>query len=172
MGTHFEGTANIESWPKNVPGKPTHVAVFGLYHPDRGKTCEILWTGDFPDLQPAMYWAAKKEVEAVRKGGWYVASRVLWQHDLTPEQAVEACRKQVEPQMDRAIASAEAGDDPDPGDGPLKRVDPSKAEGYYVEAHTEDGVDLFKGFLPPGVFDDDDNDDGMTLNIPLDPRTK
>lgn len=172
MATHFEGTANIEAWPPNVPGTLTHVAVFGLYHLERGKTCEILWTGDFPDLQPAMYWAAKKEIEAVRKGKWQVASRVLWQHDLTPEQAVKACRKQVEPQMDRALSAAQEGDEPDFGDGPVKKVDPRTAEAVYVEAHTKDGVDLFQGFLPRGAFDDDGDDDGRTLNIPLDPRTR
>jgi hypothetical protein len=91
----LEGAGDLESWPPNRPGKPTQVAVFGMYHPKKGKCCEILWTGQFPDLEPAMYWGAKKEMEAVRKGKWYIASRVLWQHELTSEQAVEAARQKM-----------------------------------------------------------------------------
>jgi hypothetical protein len=135
---NFEATGNMSDWPKNVPGKPTHVAVFGMYHPTKGRTCEIIWTGEFPDLEPAMYWAAKKEVHAVRKLKWYVASRVLWQHDLTPEQAVEVVRKEMEPQLDRALKGASSGSF-DMGPGPMRPVDPKEVKGYYVELERNDG---------------------------------
>src|SRR5207247_317925 len=133
-------------WPPNVPGKATRAAVFGVYHLKRGKRCEILWTGEFPDLQPAMYWAAKKEVQAVRKDKWVMASRVLWQHELTPEQAVQAAYKQMEPQLNHAIRSLEkgGGEPIDMGIGPMHEVKPGEAEGYYIEA------------TPPGAPDTDD----------------
>jgi hypothetical protein len=94
-----------------------------------------------------MYWAAKKEVEAIRKGKWQVASRVLWQHDLTPEQAVAACEKIMGPQMDRAMADAKRGDEPNIGAGPLKPIDHSKAHGYYYEIGGPDDL-LDSGFIP------------------------
>jgi len=34
---HFEGAGDIDSWPTNQPGKPTQVAVFGMYHPKKGQ---------------------------------------------------------------------------------------------------------------------------------------
>src|SRR5438046_427902 len=108
MPPTFEASGNMADWPANEHGKPTQAAVFGLFHPNKGKTCQLLWTGQFPDLQPAMYWAAKKEVEACRKGKWIIASRVLWQHDLTPEQAVDVAAKQMMPQLDEALRAAEA----------------------------------------------------------------
>ena len=66
MSVHkqFEAAANMADWPPNEPNKPTQAAVFGVYHPKKGKAFEILWTGQFPDLEPALYWAAKKEIEA------------------------------------------------------------------------------------------------------------
>jgi hypothetical protein len=141
--TQFEASGNFDEWPKNIPGKPTQVAVFGLHHPTKGKTCEILFTAKFPDLETAMYWAAKKEVHAIRKGKWYVASRVLWQHELTPEQAVETARKQIEPQMERALNGSDDVFDV----GPLKSIDPSKVQGYYVETEDRDGNDPIDPFF-------------------------
>jgi hypothetical protein len=144
---NFEASGNLQDWPKNVPGKPTQVAVFGLFHPKKGRTCEILWTAQFPDLDPAMYWAGKKEVEAVRKGKWQVASRVLWKHELTPEQAVAACERVMGSQVDRALGHIDAGAEPDIGDGPLKPVDYSKAKGMYVEIEDSDGKDAVPPFF-------------------------
>jgi hypothetical protein len=121
MKSKFEAAANLDDWPPNEPGKPTQAAVFGAYHATRGKVFEILWSGKFPDLQPAMYWAVKKEVEAVRKGKWVMASRLLWQHDLTPEQALASARKTLEPQIDSTIRQMQNGAGPDEidlGDGP------------------------------------------------------
>src|SRR4029453_14795647 len=102
---NYEYAGVVDDWPKNEPGKPTQAAVFGVMHPTRGKVCEILWTGKFPDLEPAMYWAAKKKAHAGRKDKWSIASRVLWQHDLTPEQAVQTCFKMMSPQIDQAMKS-------------------------------------------------------------------
>jgi hypothetical protein len=132
-GINFEATGNLDEWPKNVPGKPTQAAVFGVYHQAKGLTCEILWTGKFDDLEPAIYWAAKKEMQAVRKGKWNVASRVIWQHDLTPEQAVAVIHRQMEPQLKQAIQSAQAGEEIDIGTGPLRPIKPGEAKEYYVE---------------------------------------
>jgi hypothetical protein len=143
MDKHFEAAGNMDDWPKNEAGKPTQAAVYGVFHPTRGRVTEILWTAQFPDLEPAMYWAAKKEVQAVRKDKWIIASRVLWQHELTPEQAVAACVKQMAPHLDSVIASWERGDDePDFGDpaGPMQPVDHSKVQGHYVEV-TKPGED-------------------------------
>jgi hypothetical protein len=141
---HFEASGDLSQWPKNEYGKPTHVAVFGVLHPTEGKQCRILWTGDFPDLQPAMYWAAKKELEAVRKDKWMLASRVIWQHNLKPEQAVAVCFREMEPQIDIAIHAAMRGEEPEIGDGPMKPVDYSKVEGHVVELEGPDGevIDL------------------------------
>jgi hypothetical protein len=120
---------------------------FGVYHPKKGNTCEILFTAKFPDLESAMYWAAKKEVHAVRRDKWFVASRVLWRHDLTPEQAVAAAHNQMKPQMDRAIKDLQRNITPDMGIGPLKSVDPSKAKGFYVEIEGPDGEDVVDPFF-------------------------
>ena len=147
MDKHFEAAGNMGSWPPNERGKPTQAAVFGAYHLTRGRVREILWTGKFPDLEPAMYWAAKKEVQAVRKDKWVVASRVLWQHELTPEQAVNVAYKQMQPQLDHALRAMreEEGAGPiDIGTGPMKTLNPGDAEGYYIEA------------TPPGQSDTDD----------------
>src|SRR5947208_7278164 len=105
MMQNYEAAGGISGWPKNEAGKPTQVAVFGVLHPDRGQVCEILYTAKFPDLEQATYWAAKKEVEAVRKGQWMAASRVIWQHELTPEQAVPAAERQMQPQMKQMMKS-------------------------------------------------------------------
>jgi hypothetical protein len=150
MPTNFECSGDFADWPKNVPGKPTQAAVFGVYHPTKGRTCQILWTGRFPDLEPAMYWAAKKELEAVRRGKWYAASRVLWQHALTPEQAVAAAQQQMEPQLDRALDAAENGHrDIDLGQGPMHPVRPEDAHGYYVEFASPGNDDPSNDPLPP-----------------------
>ena len=143
MEHNYEYSGDMSDWPKNESGKPTQAAVYGVFHPTRGRVTEILWTAQFPDLEPAMYWAAKKEVQAVRKDKWIIASRVLWQHGLTPEQAVATCVKQMAPHLDSVIASWERGDDePDFGDpaGPIQPVDHSKVQGHYVEV-TKPGED-------------------------------
>jgi hypothetical protein len=142
-GIQFEAAGNLADWPKNVPGKPTHVAVMGVYHPKKGKTCEILWTGEFPELEPAMYWAAKKEMEAIRKGKWNIATRVIWQHEITTEQAVQTIFKEMEPQVDRMIKGMHSDALGDfgryLGGGPMKPVDPKDVKGYYVELERNDG---------------------------------
>jgi hypothetical protein len=142
-GTHFEASGNLADWPKNLPGKPTHAAVMGIYHPKKGKVCEILWQADFPELEKAMYWAAKKEVEAIRRGKWNLATRVLWQHDITTEQAVQTVFKEMEPQIDRMLQEFHTGTLGDIesalGDGPMKPIDPKDVKGYYVELETDDG---------------------------------
>ena len=140
---NFEAGGDLEDWPKNVPGKQTQVAVFGTQHKTRGKCCEIMWTAIFPDLDKAMYWGAKKEVEAIKKRGFMMASRVIWQHDLTPEQAVATVYKRMEPQMDRVIKSVKKGGDPDEAlrsgpEGPMKPIDYSKPRDYYVEIEVTD----------------------------------
>ena len=141
MSMNFEASGDLSNWPKNVPGKATQAAVFGLVHHDRGRVCEILWTGQFPDLEPAMYWAAKKEVQAVRRGGWMVASRVLWQHGLAPEQAVKAAQKVMEPQLDRALAAGPFGAADALGPGPMRPVDHDKVAGHYVEIDTNGEIE-------------------------------
>jgi hypothetical protein len=184
MNGQFEAGGNIGSWPPNVPGKPTQAAVFGCMHPARGKCCETLWTATFPDLDQALYWAAKKEMAAVRKDKWIMASRVVWQHDLTPEQAVTACFKTMEPQLDRAAKSidhATSSDDIDIGEGPMKPIDLNDAKQMYVELvpANDDQADPIASFVAPGpgspdwlsawgVDDEDDNDVPVTW-VPKDP---
>jgi hypothetical protein len=155
MSTQFEAGGDMAEWPRNVPGKPTQAAVFGCVDRDGRKRCEILWTGQFPDLEPALYWAAKKEITAVRKEKWIVASRVAWQHELTPQQAVEYCYKAMEPQIDRAMGSMAATDsleNLDFGEGPMKAVDPSRASQVYVELVPTDDptADPLASFIAPG----------------------
>jgi hypothetical protein len=135
----FEAAGNLADWPKNVPGKPTHAAVMGIYHPQKGRTCEILWKADFPELEKAMYWAAKKEVEAIRRGKWNLATRVLWQHDITTEQAVQTVAEEMKPQLDRMLKGFHAGILGELGDGPMKPVDPKDVKGYYVEIEPNEG---------------------------------
>ena len=154
MFNTYEAAGDLENWPKNVPGKPTQAAVFGVRITSTKVTAEILWTGKFPDLDPAMYWAAKKEMQAMRSRKWDAASRVLWQHDLTPEQAVEACRKQMEPQLTDVLRDTKAGVEPKLGDGPMKPVDPSEAKGFYFEVEGPDGRDVVPPFFVP--LDDDE----------------
>ncbi len=142
--TNFEAGGDLEDWPKNVPGKQTQVAVFGTEHNTRGKCCEIMWTAVFPDLDKAMYWGAKKEVELIKKHGFLMASRVIWQHDLSPEVAVATIYKRMEPQMDSVIKTFKAGGDPNAAlratpDGPMKPIDYSKPRDYYVEIDIPDG---------------------------------
>jgi len=141
--TNFEAAGDLEDWPPNVPGKQTQVAVFGTEHKTRGKCCEIVWTAVFPDLDKAMYWGAKKEVELIKKLGFMMASRVIWQHELTPEQAVATVYKQLEPQIDSVIKSAKAGGDPHAAlaanpDGPMQPIDYTKPRDYYVEIDIPD----------------------------------
>ena len=137
---------DISDWPPNVNGKPTQAVVFGLLHPKKGRTCEILWTGKFPDLQPAMYWAAKKEIQTLRKskGKWQIASRVLWQHDLTPEQAVSTVVNDMDKQLDRLIHQHEHGLDLDVGEGPMQPVDHSKVQGHYLEITDPNDIAQFR----------------------------
>jgi hypothetical protein len=171
MQTNFEAAGNLDEWPPNVPGKPTQAAVFGV----RGGTYEILWTGQFPDLEPAMYWAAKKELQAIKKGKWPMASRVIWQHALTPEQAVAVIQRHMQPQIDRVLGQAEHGQAIDVGAGPLHAVKPGEAQKYYVELDAPDGAS--QGFVvePDKLVDEmfgigPDEDDPMAGRIPRDPR--
>jgi hypothetical protein len=148
---NFEAGGNLEDWPPNVPGKQTQVAVFGTEHTTRGKCCEILWTGVFPDLQKAMYWGAKKEVEAIKKHKFMMASRVIWQHDLTPEQAVATIYKRMEAQSDLMVQAMKQGIDPEKAlregpAGPMKPIDYSKPREYYVEIDTPEGTS--SGIVP------------------------
>ena len=72
-----------------------------------------------------------------------MASRVIWQHELTPEQAVATCYRAMEPQMDRVMNSVKKGGDPDAAlrsgpDGPMKPIDYSKPRDMYVEIEVPD----------------------------------
>jgi hypothetical protein len=151
MTTPFEAVGDVKDWPRNEPNKSSQAAVFGVYHPKKGMRWEILWTGKFPELQPALYWAAKKEMEAVRKGKWLMASRVVWQHDLTPEQAVATVRKQMEPQVDRALGQYRGGRDIDIGSGPMRTVGPDEDVPRLVEILPPggDGDPLASFVIPP-----------------------
>jgi hypothetical protein len=137
--TPIESSGNSSNWPKNVPGKPTQLAVFGIEQlPDGQLRYEVTFTGRFPDLERAMYWGAKRELEALRRGKFAVASRILWQHELTPEAAVAEMFADMAPQVRRALGAADVGFDPAAamfdGPGPMRPVDYSKVEGIYVEA--------------------------------------
>ena len=136
--TNFEAGGDLEDWPPNLPGKPTQVAVFGTHHTQRGKCCEIMWTGKFPDLDKAIYWGAKKEIEALRRRGYMMANRVVWQHDLSPEEAVATVYRRMEPQINHVMKTVNKGGDPNAAmltgpDGPMKPVDHSKPQDYLVE---------------------------------------
>jgi hypothetical protein len=147
----LEAAGDLESWPPNEPGKATQVAVFGMYHPNKGKCCVVLWTGQFPSLEAAMYWGAKKELEAVRKGKWYIASRVLWQHELSPEQAVDACRKKMQAQVDDAIAHFHRGDMPTLTQVPggLRPILPGDGHARLVEIEDPDSPgDSLSAWIP------------------------
>ncbi len=135
----FEAGGNMADWPPNVPGKRTRAVVLGLYHPKRGRTREILWSGEFPDLEPAMYWAAKKELEAVRKQKWNVATRILWQHDLTVEQAVQAAVDATKEQFEVALDQFKNDSYGDLGPGPMKMIDLNDVKDYYIEVERTDG---------------------------------
>jgi hypothetical protein len=149
MSDQFEAVGDVADWPRNEPGKPSQAVVFGVYHPQKGKRWEVLWTGKFPELEPALYWAAKKEMEAVRKGKWAMASRVVWQHDLTPEQAVAAVRKQMEPQVERALGQYRSGADIDIGSGPMRTVSPDEDVPRLVEILPPDSDDPVASFVIP-----------------------
>jgi hypothetical protein len=152
MNNQFECAGDMSDWPKNVAGKPTQAAVFGVFHPKKGKRFEMLWTGQFPDLEPATYWAAKKEVEAVRKGKWMMASRVVWQHDMTPEQALEVVKREMGPQVDKALrsmGSASSLDEIDIGAGPMRKVPPGEAPSYVEISHVSDPDKTIASFIVP-----------------------
>jgi hypothetical protein len=150
MHKNFEAVGDMADWPTNVPGKPTQAAVFGMYQEKKGKRFELLWTGKFPDLEPALYWAAKKEIQAVRKDKWMMASRVVWQHDLTPEQAAEVARKTMEPQVDAAIMTLKGGGAAvDIGPGPMRVVRPDESVPRYMEIAPEGGGDPLASFALP-----------------------
>ena len=152
MTPQFEAVSNFDDWPPNEHGKPTQSAVFGVFHPDKGKAFEILWSGQFPDLEPAIYWAAKKEVEAVRKGKWMMASRVVWQHDMTPEQALEVVKREMGPQVDtalRSMGSASSLDEIDIGAGPMRKVRPGEAPSYVEISHVSDPDKTIASFIVP-----------------------
>ncbi len=151
----IESSANNAGWPKNLPGKPTQLAVFGVERHAGGLRYEMTFTGRFPDLDKAMYWGAKREVQTLRDGRFLMASRVLWQHGLTPEAAVAEAFAQMEPQVRRALAAADVGFDAEAalfdGDGPMRPIDHAKVDGYYVEAvpPDEDLPDDAPNFIPP-----------------------
>lgn len=168
MGNQFEAVGDMADWPENVPGKPTQVLVVGVYHPKRGKAFEMLWTGQFPDLEPAMYWAAKKEMQAVRKGKWMLACRVLWQHDLTPEQALEGLKKTMTPQLDRVLQSYRGGE-VDLGPGPMRVVRPDENVAKYVEIADKSG-NTIQSFVVPPVKETDDDAPPFAPNDPRPPR--
>ncbi len=167
---NFEAASNIDAWPPNEAGKATQAAVFGVGPGPGGKgfRCEILWTAKFPDLEPAIYWAAKKEVQLMKGGQWPMASRVVWQHDMTPEQAVAVIRERMRPHIAEHIRRS--GLDPDEllngaadnngaldldlGMGPLKPVDFTQDKDYYVEIVDEKNPDappIFSGIVPGGA---------------------
>ena len=156
-----ESSGDNLDWPRNVPGKPTQLAVFGVERHAGGLRYEMTFTGKFPDLDKAMYWGAKREVQTLRDRRFIMASRVLWQHDLTPEAAVADSFRQMEPQLRRALAAADVGFDAEAalfdGDGPMKPIDHAKVQGYCVEA------------VPPDT--DEIPDDGPNF-IPPDPRSR
>jgi hypothetical protein len=144
--TPIESAGNNAAWPRNLPGKPTQLAVFGVERTAGGLRYELTFTGRFPDLDKAMYWGAKREVQTLRDERFMIASRVLWQHDLTPEAAVAETFAQMEPQLRRALAAADVGFDAEAalfnGDGPMRPVDPKEVKGYYVEVQApRDDVD-------------------------------
>jgi len=152
VSDQFEFAGDMKDWPKNVPGKPTQAAVFGVFHEKRGKRFEMLWTGQFPDLEPATYWAAKKEIHAVRKGKWVMASRLLWQHEMTPEQALEVVKREMGPQVDKAIrsmGSASTPDDIDIGVGPMHKVRPGDGPRYVEISHESDPDKTLASFIVP-----------------------
>ena len=70
-----------------------------------------------------------------------MASRCVWQHGLSVEEAVAAIRKHMEPQVKAAIAGLSAGGDFDLGKGPLREVKPGEAKSYYVELAPKDDDD-------------------------------
>ncbi len=139
-----EGSGDNAAWPKNVPGRPTQLAVFGVERHAGGLRYEMTFTGRFPDLDKAMYWGAKKEVEVMRRHRFEMASRVIWQHELTPEAAVAEMYAQMEPQLLRALVAGDVGfdvgsalfDDPT---GPMKPIDYSKVDQVYLAVDGPDG---------------------------------
>jgi hypothetical protein len=175
MPTQFEVAGNMADWPRNEPDKPTQAAVFGVKQTGSGNLrYEIFWTAKFPVLDKALYWAAKKEVEIVRKGKWPMASRVVWQHDLTPEQAVAVAFAQMSNQIKQALNSAERGDETlELGCGPMRQVGPADGTGVYVEVSSKDDPSqppLASWIVePPGVQDLLDAQKPINW-IPNDPR--
>lgn len=152
MTMQFEAAGDMAGWPRNEPGKPTQAIVFGVYHSSKKETFQILWQGKFPILDTALYWAAKKELEAVRKGKWMAASRVVWQHDLTPEEALAVARRSMEPQIKRAMEATYGGDGAlDIGPGPMRVIGRDEAVARYVEiAPSADSDETLASFvLPP-----------------------
>ena len=140
MFEQIEGAGDLADWPKNVPGKPTQVVVLGVTPAAGGRrsSYEVLFIGQFPNLDKAMYWGGKKELEIIRKGKYPIANRVLWQHDLSPERAAATVFAQIAPQLDRASAAGSVGGDVgaalfgDPN-GFMKPIDHSAVDGYIVD---------------------------------------
>ena len=66
---------------------------------------------------------------------------VVWQHDLTPEQAVEIAYQTMRPQMENAIGKAERGEAPTLGEGPMKPVDYENVDDVYIEVDRPDDDD-------------------------------
>ena len=129
-----EFAGNNSAWPPNVPGKPTQLAVFAIGVRKGNPIYEITFTATYPDLDKAMYWGAKKEIEVIKAKKFTIASRVIWQHDLTAEQAVAEMWQTMEPQVRRALsASSVGGTLASLGEGPMKPVDYASSEGIYIE---------------------------------------
>jgi hypothetical protein len=87
----------------------------------------------------------------------------------------------MEAQVDRVIDAAGSGAAPDLGEGPMRPVDPSKVDGYYVEVEGPDGNDVMPPFIVPPdqmgdvtkffePLNDDDDALGPPHWVPSDPR--
>ena len=176
MFGNLEASGDNAAWPPNLPGRPTQLAVFGIERDATGNGLryELTFTGKFPDLDKAMYWGAKQEVKALKGGRFLMASRVLWQHELTPEAAAAESFKQMEPQVRRALLASDVGFDMQSAlfdgspDDALQPVDYSKAAGIYVEAIPPAGDDDDDG-LGPALEGPPDDEPGW---IPPDPRSR
>jgi hypothetical protein len=85
-----------------------------------------------------------------------MASRVLWEHGLTPKEAVNACFKTMEPQIDRALGGMTSEDD-----------DTSEPIASFIAPPSPNGA------MPPIWEDDGDDDDANDIPaewLPRDPR--
>ena len=151
---HFEGAGDLDEWPRNVPSKPTQVAVFGLLPPEKRRVLQNALDRPVPG-PPARDVLGREEGTGSRaQGKWYIASRVLWQHELTPEQAVEAARRKMQPQVDQAVAEFKRGGVPSITEVPggLRPVRPGDGHGLLVEIEDLDNPgDPLSAWFPSGT---------------------